>query len=60
MIDEVDAIIIMNNHKKNAEISFNKNVKCLIFDGWNQYDPSEIEQINGLTYSTMGYITPKV
>lgn len=57
---ELDAIIIMNNHIKNSEIDFNKfkNNHCLLFDGWSQYNPTEIEQIDGLTYSTMGYISP--
>ena len=57
---ELDAIIIMNNHIKNSEMDFNKfkNNHCLLFDGWSQYNPTEIEQIDGLTYSTMGYISP--
>jgi hypothetical protein len=30
----------------------------LIFDGWHQLDARELEKIPGLTYATMGYMTP--
>jgi UDP-N-acetyl-D-mannosaminuronic acid dehydrogenase len=56
-----DATLILNNHRKNIPAGlFLRPIagKKLIFDGWGQLDPREIEQIPGLTYATMGYITP--
>ena len=59
-LNKVDAILMLNNHKLN--IKFNWSVSslgsCLIFDGWSQLDVSEIEKIHGLTYATMGYMSP--
>ena len=51
--------MILNNHRLNSRSSFyykNYNFK-LIFDGWNQLNSEEIESLNGLTYSTVGYIS---
>lgn len=57
-----DAILILNNHPANiidGFISSLKDKKVLIFDGWGMLDPKHVEQYSGLTYSTMGYITPQ-
>ena len=58
-IFQSDIIMILNNHRLNSRSSFyykNYNFK-LIFDGWNQLNSEEIESLNGLTYSTVGYIS---
>jgi len=58
-IEEVDVILILNNHPDNtlSAMLVESHKPKLIFDGWNQYDQSEVEKINGLCYATMGYIT---
>ena len=58
-IEEVDAILILNNHPDNSlsALLVESHKPKLIFDGWNQYDQREVEKINGLCYATMGYIT---
>jgi len=55
-----DVILILNNHPNNVHSDMYKHSKSyrLIFDGWNQVDKSEIEKTIGMTYATMGYMTP--
>jgi len=58
-LDNVDAILILNNNHKNINWkSFltSKNNR-LIFDGWNLLEADEIEKIDCQSYATMGYIT---
>jgi len=59
-INYANVILILNNHKDNvcSDIFTIPNDNRLVFDGWNQIDRSEVEKIPGLTYATMGYITP--
>ncbi|MBU0587301.1 MAG: nucleotide sugar dehydrogenase [Gammaproteobacteria bacterium] len=59
-VTQADAILILNNHRLNITSgAYQKEAKArLIFDGWHQLDASEIEKISGLTYATMGYMTP--
>jgi len=54
-----DAVLILNNHHKNihSELLMESKKGRLIFDGWKQLDVDEIEKIDGLYYSTMGYLT---
>ena len=59
-IDFADIVLIMNNHPDNVSSDMyvsSQNGK-LLFDGWNQLDKVEVEKISGLTYATMGYMTP--
>ncbi len=55
-----DAVLILNNHRLNigSEVYQREAKAKLIFDGWHQLDANEIEKISGLTYATMGYMTP--
>jgi len=55
-----DAVLILNNHRLNicSDAYQQESVAKLIFDGWHQLDAGEIEKISGLTYATMGYMTP--
>jgi UDP-N-acetyl-D-mannosaminuronate dehydrogenase len=56
-----DATLVLNNHRRNIPTGlFSRPItgKKLVFDGWGQLDAREIEQIPGMTYATMGYITP--
>ena len=58
---QADAILILNNHRKNTPTGLFDNIngaKKLLFDGWGQLDAREIERMPGLTYATMGYMTP--
>jgi nucleotide sugar dehydrogenase len=59
-VRQADAVLILNNHRLNVETEAYQQeaVARLILDGWHQLDASEIEKIPGLTYATMGYITP--
>ena len=59
-IEQADAVLILNNHRLNIDsIAYqNQAGHRLIFDGWHQLDASEIEKIPGITYATMGYMTP--
>ena len=58
---EADAVLILNNHADNAmsESYMQGGRPRLIFDGWRQLDAREIEKVGGVTYATMGYMTPK-
>ena len=65
-LKEVQAIFIMNNHPNHKKIDFYKALAkkssdgeaFLFFDGWNQFNRNDIESIKGITFSTMGYLTP--
>jgi UDP-N-acetyl-D-mannosaminuronic acid dehydrogenase len=59
---QADAVLILNNHRLNivSDAYKQKASNRLIFDGWHQLDVDEIEKIPGLTYATMGYMTPAV
>ena len=54
-----DVILILNNHRSNVDAvsSMLDHSPLLIFDGWNQLNPADVECIPGLTYATMGYMT---
>jgi len=56
-----DIILLMNNHRKNTEdlmsILLEGNRSRLVFDGWAQLNRQEIEAIEGVTYSSLGYIS---
>ena len=60
IVDFVDVVLILNNHPNNAcsSIYIPPKNNRLVFDGWNQIDRSEIEKTVGMTYATMGYVTP--
>ena len=57
-----DALIILNNHPQNVPdglVAHLHGRKTLLFDGWSQLDRTEVEQYDGVTYATMGYMTPE-
>jgi UDP-N-acetyl-D-mannosaminuronic acid dehydrogenase len=56
----VDAILIMNNHTYNTPPGLLAQARrpMLVFDGWSLLDAREVEQHKGMTYATMGYMTP--
>ncbi len=58
-INDFDAIIIMNNHKKNVEIEnfLTETGNRLIFDGWSQLNKAVIQQYKNTQYATLGYST---
>jgi UDP-N-acetyl-D-mannosaminuronic acid dehydrogenase len=58
-----DAILLLNNHPVHPTLGLTRALaenprERLVFDGWNQLDSREIEQIPGAAYATMGYMTP--
>jgi len=59
-VAEVDAVVIMNNHPQNIPQGFVSRTRrpVIVFDGWSQLDAREVEQHPGMTYATMGYMTP--
>lgn len=65
-LKEVDALFVMNNHPSHKKMDFYKHLSektalgkdFLFFDGWNQFNRSDIESIKGITFSTLGYMTP--
>jgi nucleotide sugar dehydrogenase len=61
-VSEADAVLILNNHRDNVPdgifVIANPAKEKLVFDGWNQLDKREIEQLDGYVYATMGYMTP--
>lgn len=62
-IDDVDAVLILNNHRAHIKpglfIKSSGKLPKLIFDGWYQLDPDEIQEVPGLVYATMGYLSDK-
>lgn len=62
IVKNYDAIIYMNNHHKNTTENVLTNLKninkpFLFFDGWNMFNQVEVESIDHISYSTMGYMT---
>jgi len=63
VFSEIDAVLVMNNHYLNNRFNFvealrRRNGPMLFFDGWNMFDQREIENLPGVHYATMGYMTP--
>jgi UDP-N-acetyl-D-mannosaminuronic acid dehydrogenase len=57
-----DALLILNNHPDNVQDGLIARLQgrlTLLFDGWSQLDRHEVEQYEGITYATMGYMTPE-
>ena len=62
---DCDAIFFMNNHTRNTEFELYAGLKamnrpCLFFDGWKVFGKGEVESVSGVSYSTMGYLTPRI
>jgi len=59
---QADVILILNNHRQNVSIGAllakAPEKPKLIFDGWSLLDRFAIESVHGLSYSTMGYLSP--
>lgn len=56
-----DALLILNNHPDNVPDGLIARLSgrlTLLFDGWSQLDRHQVEQYEGVTYATMGYMTP--
>jgi UDP-N-acetyl-D-mannosaminuronic acid dehydrogenase len=60
-VTQANVILILNNHRKNVSIGAllakAPDTPKLVFDGWNLLDRFAIESIDGLSYSTMGYLS---
>jgi len=64
-IRDADAIFIMNNHPGNLKVNFYEGLNNgtlakpkYLFDGWSMFKQHEIESIDNVIYSTLGYETP--
>lgn len=59
---ETDAILILNNHEDNVPEGLLECVgngrSVLLFDGWNMLERYEVEKYPGITYASLGYMTP--
>ena len=62
--NDADVVLVMNNHYLNKH--FNVSIELekmskpsLFFDGWNMFNQTEIENIDGVYYATMGYLSKK-
>ena len=58
MINEADAILILNNHPQNilSELFISRSTPKLIFDGWHQMNETDFQNVDGLRYATMGFL----
>ena len=61
-VKAADAILMMNNHYMNSRFNVvqalqGRKGSVLLFDGWHQFNRRELEGV-GVTYATMGYMTP--
>lgn len=60
-VRKADVVLILNNHRRNVQpglfVQGDLKTPKLVFDGWNQLDPEEIERVPGLVYATMGYMS---
>ena len=57
-----DMVIFMNNHYLSHAFDLFEYFSllqpdALIFDGWNLFQPNQVEVIQELYYATMGYMT---
>ncbi|MEC8100516.1 MAG: nucleotide sugar dehydrogenase [Pseudomonadota bacterium] len=64
VVRNFDAVIYMNNHRKNIEEDVLINLRdinkpFLFFDGWNMFNHKEVESISQVIYATMGYFSIK-
>ena len=53
------AVFIMNNHRSYSDMNINKLLgkmkkPGLFFDGWNMFNPQEIQNISGIIYASTG------
>jgi len=60
-VREADAVLILNNHPDNIPSGLLAGLAgrtALLFDGWGMLDRSEVEDHAGVSYGTLGYLTP--
>lgn len=62
--EDCHVVLIMNNHYQNGKFHLHDaishmNNPFLFFDGWNMFNPTEIERAPGAYYATMGYMTDR-
>jgi nucleotide sugar dehydrogenase len=56
-----DAVLILNNHPDNIPAGLLAALAgrtSLVFDGWGMLDRREVEDHTGVSYATLGYLTP--
>ncbi len=61
-LPEVDAVLILNDHPDNIVPGLLPALAgraTLLFDGWGMLDRREVEDRDGITYATLGYMTPE-
>jgi UDP-N-acetyl-D-mannosaminuronic acid dehydrogenase len=57
-----DAVLILNNHPDNVPTGLLAALAgrdTLVFDGWGMLDRREVEDHAGVSYGTLGYLTPQ-
>lgn len=56
-----DAVLILNNHPDNVSAGLLAGLAgrdAFLFDGWGLLDRREVEAYAGISYATLGYLTP--
>lgn len=63
-LQEVDAVLIMNNHYLNNKFNVvdamrSTKTSKFLFDGWHMFNRRELEALPHVCYATLGYMTPE-
>ena len=61
-VRDADAVLILNNHPDNVPAGLMAALvgrDTLVFDGWGMLDRREAEDHAGVSYATLGYLTPQ-
>jgi UDP-N-acetyl-D-mannosaminuronic acid dehydrogenase len=59
---DADVVMILNDHPDNVVTGMLPALAgrgTLLFDGWGMLDRREVEDHDGITYATLGYLTPE-
>ncbi len=59
-LNGADAVIFLNNHPSHTRFNLYRGLEpmpkpALFFDGWHQFNESEILRVPGMIYATLGY-----
>jgi len=61
-VRDADVVMILNDHPDNVAsgmLAALAGRRTLLFDGWGLLDRREVEDHDGITYATLGYVTPE-
>ncbi len=57
---DADIVVLMNNNPLFSQLDIvtllnQTNKKCLLFDGWSIFEPSEVLKVKGMVYQGLGF-----